>query len=161
MLFENTKVLPVVINKKMKFINNYNMSNYINQYEKISNVFEHASNKNDAIRSLSEITYDNGNKISSETAHKIYNVLRKYRGKASINRTTNIISKSNIQTNRSLNGSCMLKTLSVSYSNKIKRIDKIKIENERLEAERIEKEKENERLVAEKLDRYHQTIDLH
>lgn len=58
------------------------MSNYISQYEKIANAYQQASNKNDAIRSFSEITHDNGNKISSETANKIYNAVRKYKGAA-------------------------------------------------------------------------------
>lgn len=60
----------------MKIINNYNnMSNYISQYEKITNAFQEASNKNDAIRLLSEITHDNGDKIRNETVHKIYNTM--------------------------------------------------------------------------------------
>ncbi len=58
------------------------MSNYISQYEKITNAYQQASNKNDAIRSFSEITQDNGNKVSNETAHKIYNTVRKYKGEA-------------------------------------------------------------------------------
>lgn len=58
------------------------MSNYISQYEKITNAFQEASNKNDAIRSFSNIIHDNGNKVSNESAHKIYNTVRKYKGDA-------------------------------------------------------------------------------
>lgn len=58
------------------------MSNYISQYEQIISAHQQAFNKNDAIRSFSNITHDNGNKVSNETAHKIYNTVRKYKGDA-------------------------------------------------------------------------------
>jgi hypothetical protein len=53
------------------------MSNFVKQYQEISNAYMNGTNKNDIIRSFKNIQYDDGKAISDNCAHKLYDRLKK------------------------------------------------------------------------------------